>query len=137
MFLRLVITKMGAGMSSFFLMGGLVVAAILDTYAAMEAEKKDWSNVKMYAGITTAITLGLVALAMFILVKSGGGLGGDVFIGVDLAFLISMAASIAIGVLNVFALSNMSQDGHKFTSWGAVTACVGFVVACTVILFLF
>jgi len=128
---------MGAGLSSLFLLGGLITVTVLDVYASLEAEKQNWNEFKKWAGLTIGVSAGLVLLSLFILVKTkGGNPEADIFVGANLAFLLALLAMIGVAIMNIFALAKASTDGHKLAAWSAVLASVTFVLAIILIVLL-
>ena len=124
-------------MSAFLLLGGLVVTAVFDTYAAIQTEKNDWSGCQAsHRNINRRLVV--TCIGIHVHTDKGRRWCGSRFVcrSVDLAFLFIMVATIAIAVMNIFALTRLEEDGHKLTSWAATLACVTFVIACTIILFL-
>ncbi len=116
------------------LLGGLIVVTVTDIQASLAIDKRNWPKAKEWTGISLGVSVAVVFLSLFLLVKSkGGNPEQDAFIGVNLAYIIALLAMIGIAIMNIFAMINIDSEGRKMSSWSAATGAVSFVLCVAII----
>jgi membrane-associated HD superfamily phosphohydrolase len=123
---------MGAVFSSLMLMFGSVVSAVLSALAASKVSGKDWSKVKLYAGIALGVALLMLALAFFFFVRSKLSTSAisEVLPGFDMSMILMILVTIGMAVMDGFAIANASsstgQKTKKAESFSAGASALGF-----------
>ncbi len=139
---------MGTALSTFGLLIGSLFVGIMSSVAANRIGSKNWSQAKIFTGVSMGTGITIVLLTLFILIKShmGGGMVTSIVeemaFGVMLSFIFLMMCMIGVTVLNGIALSGELSDKPENTraygmSIGAAVLSFGsFIVSLFIIIFL-
>ena len=141
---------MGTVMSTFILLVGTIVTGVLSSLSANYAwgKNKDWSKVKLFSGISLGVSLFMIFLNLFILVKSHTGVNEitgiieEMAFGVMFSFMVLMLSMIIVCVLNIIAIAGANsakpEDSKAFSmsAGAAATSFASFIVSMFLIIFL-
>lgn len=140
---------MGTVMSTFILLIGTIVTGVMSSLSANYAwGKTDWSKVKMYAGISLGVSLIMILLNLFILVRSHTGLGEvtgiieEMAFGVMLSFMLLMLSMIIVCVLNIITIIGANSakpadsSAFRMAVGAAICSFASFILSMFLIIFL-
>lgn len=128
---------MGLVFSDLLLLVGCLVTGVMSSVAANYARQKNWDKTKLFAGLTMGISIALILLTIFILIKSHTSFFTGP--GTLLSALIMIMSMVGVTVLEILTLINASnQDSSAF--WraveGAIASFGSFILSLIVIIFL-
>jgi hypothetical protein len=141
---------MGTALSTFILLVGTIATGVLSSMSANYAwgSNKDWGKVKMYAGISLGISLLMILLNLFVLVRGHTGASEitgiieEFAFGVMFSFIVLMISMIVVCVLNVITIiganSAKPEDSNAFKMavGAAITSFGSFILSLFLIIFL-
>jgi hypothetical protein len=140
---------MGTVLSTFILLIGTIVTGVMSSLSANYAwGTTNWGKVKMYAGISLGVSLIMILLNLFILVRSHTGVGEitgvieEMAFGVMLSFMLLMLSMIIVCVLNIITLIGANSDkpanssAFKMAVGAAICSFGSFILSMFLIIFL-
>lgn len=129
---------MGATLTTMILLVGSLVDGVLSSIAADRARTKNWTQAKIFSGISLGTAVCLIALALYMAITHHS-LSGP---GVMIAMIFLILSTLGVIVLDTFSFfGSISKEPEKTRAYGmavgsAILSFGSFILALILIIFL-
>jgi hypothetical protein len=129
---------MGATLTTMILLVGSIVDGVMSSITADRARKKQWTQAKIFAGVSLGIALGLLFLSLYMVIKHHMLSGPGVMIAMIFLILSTIGAIVLDAIAFAGTLSDKPEDSRAFgmAVGSSILSFGSFIISLVIIVFL-